>query len=262
MIRATVIALATLAALVGALRFASSLIDLDVDVVRVSGPLSDAESAQVSEVVTTALAEPGLRTAAGVARAVQALDWVREVRVRREWPEVLRIEVARETLAARWGEDAWLTTSGNIVSAPAVAVPTAADQARLAALPVLRANGADGARAMRIFASLSDVGRSAGLRLVGLDEDAGGEWRASFDGGAQVLLGTVDLSARLERFATVYRAALRDAKRAFDHADARYDTGVAVRWRPLDAPRLELAALSPRPRGDDGLLQRQALAGN
>lgn len=239
MIRSTAIAIAALAALVGTLRFASSLIDLDVDVVRVAGPLSDAQSAQVSDVVTMALAAPGLRTAASVARAVQSLDWVREVRVRREWPNGLHVDVARETLAARWGEDAWLTTSGNVVAAP-----TDPGQTRLAALPVLRCAGSDGARAMRVFASLSDIGRRAGLRLVGLDEDAGGEWQASFDGNVQVLLGAVDLGPRLERFATVYRAALRDAKRPFAHADARYDTGVAVRWgtRLAQSPRSRLGA--------------------
>lgn len=249
MIRSTAIAMAALAALVVTLRFASSLIDLDIDVVRVGGPLTAAQSAQVSDVVSTALAAPGLRTAGRVARAVQSLDWVREVRVRREWPDGLRVDVARETLAARWGEDAWLTTAGDVVAAP-----IEPNHTRLAALPVLRCAVTDGTRAMRIFASLSDIGRSVGLRLVGLDEDAGGEWRATFDGGAQVLLGAVDLSERLERFATVYRAALRDAKRAFAHADARYDTGVAVRWGAV------LPSANPHGAEDDRLAPRQALA--
>lgn len=248
MIRSTAMALGALVVLAGVLRFASSIADLDVDVVRVAGALNDGESAQVRDAVSQALAAPGLRTASGVAEAVQALDWVREVRVRRQWPDRLHVAVARETLAARWGDAGWLTTSGNVVAAPADA-----DDPRLAKLPSLRAAASDGARAMRVFAVLGDASRRAGLRLVALEEDAAGEWRASFAGGAgkvDVLLGATDLRERLVRFGAVYRRALRDAKRPLLYADARYDTGVAVRWGEAEAlaasAKLQLAGVPQR----------------
>lgn len=253
MIRSAAMALGALVLLAGALRFASSIADLHVEVVRVAGALNDGESAQVRDAVSKALAAPGLRTASGVAEAVQALDWVREVRVRRQWPDGLHVAVARETLAARWGDAGWLTTSGNVVAAPADA-----NDPRLAKLPSLRASASDGARAMRVFAVLGHASRSAGLRLVALEEDAAGEWRASFAGEANdtgagtvdVLLGATDLRERLMRFGAVYRRALRDARRPLLYADARYDTGVAVRWGAVEAPsagaKLQLAAMPPQ----------------
>ena len=254
MIRSAATALGALVVLAAALRFASSIADLDVEVVRVAGALNDGESAQVRAAVSRTLAMPGLRTASGVAEAVQALDWVREVRVRRQWPDGLHVAVARETLAARWGDAGWLTTSGNVVAAPADA-----DDPRLAKLPSLRAAASDGARAMRVFAVLGHASRSAGLRLVALEEDAAGEWRASFAGEANeaggagkvdVLLGATDLRERLARFGTVYQRALRDARRPMLYADARYDTGVAVRWGEAEArsagAKLQLAGVPQR----------------
>ena len=240
MIRSAAIALGAFVALAGALRFAGWLMQPDVEVVRVSGTLNDAESAEVRDAVSTALAAPGLRAAGGVAAAVQALDWVREVRVRRQWPDGLHVAVARETLAARWGDAAWLATNGNVVAAP-----SDAHDPRLATLPVLRASNSDGERAMGVFAALSEASRNTGLRLVGLDEDAGGEWKASFESKAgqankvEVLLGATDLRERLARFATVYGQALAAEQRPFLYADARYDAGVAVREGP---PRLEVAS--------------------
>ncbi len=248
MIRSAAIALGAFVALAGALRFAGWLMQPDIEVVRVSGTLNDAESAEVRDAVSTALAAPGLRAAGGVAQAVQALDWVREVRVRRQWPDGLHVAVARETLAARWGDAAWLATNGNVVAAP-----SDAHDPRLATLPVLRASNSDGERAMGVFAALSEASRNTGLRLVGLDEDAGGEWKASFESKAgqankvEVLLGATDLRERLARFATVYGQALAAEQRPFLYADARYDAGVAV--REGSAPRLEVAA-SLSGRGD------------
>lgn len=252
MIRSVAIAVGALVVVAGALRFANAIADLDVEVVRVAGALNESESAQVRDAVSTALAAPGLRTANGVAEAVQALDWVREVRVRRQWPDGLHVAVARETLAARWGDAGWLTASGNVVAAP-----FDKHDPRLATLPALRTSVSDGARAMRVFAVLGDASRSTGLRLVALDEDAGGEWKASFADEAgsadevEVVLGATDLRDRLVRFATVYQRALRDARRPLLSADARYDTGVAVRWgvseeRPGGA-KLQLAAAPQQP---------------
>ena len=251
MIRSAAIALGAFVALAGALRFAGWLMQPDIEVVRVSGTLNDAESAEVRDAVSTALAVPGLRAAGGVAEAVQALDWVREVRVRRQWPDGLHVTVARETLAARWGDAAWLATNGNVVAAP-----SDAHDPRLATLPMLRASNSDGERAMGVFAALSEASRNTGLRLVGLDEDAGGEWKASFESKAEagqankveVLLGATDLRERLARFATVYGQALAVEQRPFLYADARYDAGVAVREGP--APRLKVAASPLSGRGD------------
>ena len=97
--------------------FANALAAIEVSDVRVEGQLSVAEGNQVRHAVADELAKPGLRTPTDVAAAVKALGWIREVRVRRHWPDALHVAVARETLAARWGEDAWLTTAGNVVPA-------------------------------------------------------------------------------------------------------------------------------------------------
>lgn len=211
--------------LVAALRFMSALASVELSTVRVTGELTSAESEQVRGAVSNELAKPGWRSAADVANAVQDLGWVREVRVRRQWPDVLHVAVARETVAAHWGDDAWLTASGKTVPAPADP-----GDPRLRGLPTFHASVSDGPRAMRVFDMLSGAAEAAGLRIVHLRESVGGDWTTTFADGLQVILGATDLRARFDRFVAVYDAALRDAPAPVQYVDARYHTGVAVAW--------------------------------
>ena len=225
MIRSVVMLAVLAIVLVAALRFVNALGTVEFSTVRVTGELTSAESEQVRSAVSDELAKPGWRNAADVANAVQGLGWVREVRVRRQWPDTLHVAVGHETVAAHWGDDAWLTTSGKAVPAP----PDPNDP-RLHGLPTFETSVSDGPRAMRVFDMLNGAAQAAGLRIVYLQESAGGDWTTTFADGLQVILGATDLLARFDRFVAVYDAALRDVRTPVEHVDARYHTGVAVRW--------------------------------
>lgn len=228
MMRSVVMLVVLAAVLVAAGRFVHALATARVSTVRVAGELTSAESEQVRRAVTDELTKPGWRTTADVANAVQDLGWVREVRVRRQWPDALHVAVAHETVAAHWGDDAWLTTGGNVVAAP-----TNPGDPRLLGLPAFQTSVSDGPRAMRVFDMLNAAAQAAGLRIVRLDESPSGDWTTTFANGFHVVLGATDLRnlrERFDRFVTVYEAALRDARDRVDYVDARYHTGVAVRW--------------------------------
>lgn len=231
MLRRLTISIFVIAAVAGGLGLVGALATLDASVVRVAGDLSDAENRQVRDAVAAALTRPGLPAAADVVAAVEALGWVREVQVRRHWPDALHVWVQRETVVAHWWPDAWLTTGGNVVLAvPGGEQPHVTAQ-ELASLPTFHASAASGPDAMHVFALLNDAARADGLRVIRLDEDENGTWTATFANGGRVVLGGTDIHERFTRFATVYRAALQNALVPFEQADARYDAGVAVRWR-------------------------------
>lgn len=210
----------------------ASVLAAPVDVVRVAGGLSAAERAEVEAAVGGALAASPWGVATRVAGAVDGIAWVREVRVRRQWPSALHVAVQRETIAARWGEDGWLTASGHLVASLGGDTPAAAWQPPQN-LPRLDAAFADGREAMRVFGLVNEAAAAGGLAVAQLQEDAAGQWIATLRGErpVTVVLGSEQLAARMQRFAGVYRQALRYAD-DIDQADARYDRGVAVRWAP------------------------------
>ncbi len=246
------------AALFGGLRLADALATVNVHEVAIEGPLTAAERRQVSRVVSEELARPGIRGAGSVAAALEALGWVRHVEVRRNWPDKLHVAIRRETLAARWGDEGYITSSGDMVPVPGVA-----DDPLLADLPVLKVVYATGPEAMRVFNLLQQEALTVPLAIMRLDQDQAGGWTARLADketglaapDIEVALGATDLAERFRRFVVVYRIALADPSRRAVRLDARYDTGVAVRWQQkgappeqATAPRMRLPAATPNRR--------------
>ena len=53
-----------------------------------------------------------------IKKALHVLPWVEKVRLRRQWPDTLQIDIEEYEPIALWGEETWLTTSGKLVALP------------------------------------------------------------------------------------------------------------------------------------------------
>ena len=238
MIRVTLWMVVVAAAVVGGLRYADSLATVGVSRVSVEADLTPSELDQVRQAVAAELARSGVRGVAHVVAAVERLGWVHQVRVRRQWPDSLRVAIVRETLAASWGGEGFLTTGGDVVP-----VPPGLDRQPPDDLPVLKASLSDGFQAMDVYNLLSGSARHAGLRIARLEEDRAGSWTVELGDGTEVVLGSTALRARFERFLAVYRSALFDSVAKVERIDARYHAGVSVRWNT----DVQLAPVQPPP---------------
>ena len=193
-----------------------------VEAVRIAGDLTRVEHEEVRAAVVAAL-QSAVTGVSDIAEAVRDLDWARDASVRRVWPQTLQVWVERAAITARWGEDRYLTTGGEVVAAP---------EPPLGALPNLSGTLSSGPETMRVYEMLSDRLAAHGIGLTSLEETALGGWRLTLDTGATVLLGADDLAGRIDRVLVVYEDALRDRAHQVARLDARYGSGVAVRWRP------------------------------
>jgi len=231
MIRAFITVLVLGGAALGALSFTNTLATVDVKTVRLAGDLTHAEGQEVQAAVASTLARPGFSGASDVVRAVEDLDWVRDVQVRRHWPDILHVSVSRQTLAARWGDDGelYLTTGGNVV-----ALPPENREPLLRRLPVLKASHASSAEAMRLNTLLDEIAGTGNLTLDRLEQDETGNWIATVAGRVEVVLGNSSLGERFRRFLVVHQRALASEIARVARVDARYETGVAVRWLRTD----------------------------
>ena len=201
-----------------------SLFDMatqEIHEVRIHGALSEAERNEVGTAATAAIVA-GRRSASDIVEAVQSLGWSRAVRAWRHWPDRMHVDVTREPLAARWGDGAYLTTSGEVVALPA---DIAGDN-----LPTLRAEQASGVEAMRLYGLLHGAAAGADLAVVELAENALGEWSVELDNDVNVMLGSSELSTRFARFLTVWEAELANGAEPVRRVDTRYPAGVAVAW--------------------------------
>jgi len=195
---------------------------LPIEHVEVTGNPQHADVAAVHEMVRTHA--PGF---IGVELerlrvALEGQPWVDAVRLRRQWPDTLVVEIHEPVPVAQWGEDHLVDRHGRLFG------PVALDDWE--GLPALA--GTDGRqvvlmhRYLEVSARLAD----AGLEVAGLEEGERHDWTIHLADGVRVLMGR---DADLARLGQLVRAApaIRDYREApVERIDLRYPHGLAVAW--------------------------------
>lgn len=169
---------------------------------------------------------------AAVRGAFESVPWVRSVRVRREFPNRIYVQLGEYEPVARWGDE-----EGRLVDTLGTVFDTGSTDDRTAALPRFEGPEGQGARVLEAYLRLSDAVRSLGTRIDRIELQPRGSWRVWLAQGAQVELGhgsTADLAWRMARFSdTAGEVAGRYRREAADieSADLRYSRGYALRLR-------------------------------
>lgn len=190
-----------------------------------------------------------------IQRAVAKLPWVEQVEVRKQWPDVLVVQVSEHRPFAWWGKDRLLSDRRRLLPAAGVDVP--ADLPRFVA-PDDRIDAVVG-----VYNDARAALAVAGVDVDGLQLDTRGSWSLTLSNGTEVAIGRDDARLRLARFARLLPRLLADDARTLQRADLRYTNGFALSWggppdterqaagvpavpeRPAAPPAADGVALSP-----------------
>jgi len=156
--------------------------------------------------------------------AVDALPWVAEAQVRREWPHTLHVDIVEEVPVARWGADGLMDAQGKVF--------VHSQDKAYASLPQI--SGRDDTAAADVLAqynTLTALVATRGIGIVSLSVDARGGATVELDDGIEVRLGREDAAERLARFSAVALPALSAKLTAVAYVDMRYTNGFAVGWK-------------------------------
>ncbi len=165
-----------------------------------------------------------------VRRAVEALPWVAEASVSRQWPDALTVRVVEHRPVARWNDDRLLSDRGEVFevsgssSMQGMALLTGPESRRDEVLDQWR----------RMRRELGSIGQD--IARMGVDER--GAWTLRLDSGLELALGRDHMDQRLQRYIRVHDE-LHAQGRPLARIDLRYTNGVAVRW--ADQPASEEA---------------------
>lgn len=154
--------------------------------------------------------------------ALIKLPWVEDASVRRQWPDQLLVRVMEKQPVVFWGEDAVLSSKGDLFSP---------GQVLNEHLP--RMNGPEGLHAT-MFKELARMQAwllETGLYIREMNLDARRSWTLIMENGIELRLGRNDMYERLQRFASVYRNNFQSETRKIEHIDMRYTNGFAVAWK-------------------------------
>ena len=160
-----------------------------------------------------------------VRAAAEGLAWVHRVRVRRLWPDTLRVLVEEQKPVGRWTRDRLVTLRGEVF-APGDRMPPN--------LP--RLEGPEGSARVVVdtYRAIETRLQPLQMGLARLTLTERQAWSAELSDGTEVLFGTEHLGARLEKLLRAYPVLRGGAEGAFDRVDLRYAHGLAV-WRSRPA---------------------------
>jgi cell division protein FtsQ len=155
-------------------------------------------------------------------RSFEKLPWVREVRLRRHWPDRLEVNVVEHVPLARWGSTALVNVQGDVFQAaydgklPVFVGPPGTSKEIAIQYEFFRRN-------------LSAIGTTPVMVRVSPRR----AWQVRLDGGPTLELGREDVEARLARYLEVHERTVGALKRRIDYVDLRYANGFAVRIAEL-----------------------------
>ena len=165
---------------------------------------------------------------------VEALDWVRQAQVARQWPDTLVVRVTEHQVAARWRGTSLISREGEVF----------ADESRyiFPELPHLDGPPNTEQRVVDSYLELQGLLGAANLTLTALSVDERGSWRMQLQGGQTIRIGRSDVDQRVDRFFQLAAPLLSNEFERVSHVDMRYTNGFSVGWRPVASGVTTVAA--------------------
>jgi cell division protein FtsQ len=201
-----------------------------VAAVQLEGDLRYLTHQALADIVVGPASQGFFRVDLGEVRAaLLALPWVREARVRRVWPDRLRVSVRERVPAARWAAGGLVDVEGGLFHPSEAALP--------AGLPELE--GPEGTHALVLgrYRELADWLAPSGWGVARAGMDARRAWWVETDRGVRLVLGRDPAEAVVRRVAAVLPALTARIGEAPARVDLRYPNGFAVQRRaPAEGP--------------------------
>jgi cell division protein FtsQ len=154
--------------------------------------------------------------------AATRISWVSAVRVRKLWPDTIRVEVDEYAPVAHWNRGQLIGDTGQTFSVP--------EADTIQGLPWL--SGPDGRldEVLETWGGINEMLVPLGLEIARLSLDRRGAWSMVLDNGTQVQLGRDSTGERLQRLLVGWEPLVKQRGVAPLDIDLRYSNGFAVMW--------------------------------
>ena len=151
--------------------------------------------------------------------AFEKLPWVRNVNVRRHWPDRLEVAIEEHVVLARWGGTALVNTHGELFKAASNAL-----------LPEFNGPEDSASEVTRHYADFTRLLKPLNLAPTRMTLSERRALELKLNNGLVVELGRDKVRERLEKFVGVYERTVAKLPQAVAYADLRYPNGFAVRY--------------------------------
>lgn len=149
------------------------------------------------------------------------LPWVRDVLVRKVYPDRLSVTVIEHQPIARWNNDKLLSDRGVVFSLPA-------ERFSAEGLPLLFGPDSEGRVVLDAWNKIKQDLTLRNLTLSSVEMDSRGAWTIALDNGVSLRLGRGDWLPKIDRFVAIFPQIEVPSDKRLSYVDLRYDHGAAV----------------------------------
>lgn len=186
---------------------------------------------------------------AAARQAFEAMPWVRQAVVRREFPNRLKVILQEHQAVGYWGTE----SDSTLVNSHGEVFEANVDEVEQDELPRLDGPQGQSAQALAMYRALQPLFERLDLSIEELDLTGRGSWRAKLDTGAQIELGRgteEEVVVRTQRFlGTMTQVTSRYGRTvtSLESADLRHQEGYAIRLRGVSTvlPEAQKAQKNP-----------------
>ena len=149
------------------------------------------------------------------------ISWVRDVAVRKVYPDRLSITLVEHRPAAIWNREFLVSDQGAVFSLPK-------DRFDPNGLPILAGPDSESKKVLEAWYKIQKDLQSRNLILKSVSTDIRGSWIITLDNNVELRLGRGDWLPKIDRFVTIFpEINVPDGKR-LAYVDLRYEHGAAV----------------------------------
>jgi cell division protein FtsQ len=152
------------------------------------------------------------------------MTWVKSVNVNRVWSDTITIKMTEKHPFVRWGDDALLSSLGEIVKP--------ADMTPFENLPILRGIEGQELKSLEIMKGVNTALCDQKMSMAEFSINNRWAWKIKLTTGLEILLGRDDQLKKLQRFMKTVDVLGREQINAMAIVDLRYPNGYAVSLRP------------------------------
>lgn len=161
-----------------------------------------------------------------VQQNLEQLPWVYSASVRKQWPNEVSVYVIDQQPVAQWNDDFFINRQGVIFQADKARVPE----------PLPKLFGPEGSEllALENYRNINELLVYIKAEIAELVLTERHAWQITLNDGVLLNLGREDRIKRIQRFMDSYQQIKRMSEKNLqvDYIDLRYDTGMAVGWKP------------------------------
>lgn len=164
-----------------------------------------------------------------IQQQIERLPWIKQVSVRKQWPDELKIHLVEFTPVACWNDSHMVDSDGVSFSVPA-------NHMGKETLPMLYGPEGSEKEVLAGYHSMDDVLKARKFTLKVASMTARRSWQLVTSDDVRIELGRTDTMKRLNRFIELYPVLLQQGQnehKRINSVDLRYDSGASVGWTPI-----------------------------